>query len=202
MNRFITYIQNLGDLLIYLMKLHMFAILHILKGGLLLGFFPTLCTLIDIFQNSFANQSYTRFVFSQKWHQYFRISNQVGWLILSILIFLLYDLFLASHYLRILSLNLFLLFLILFTSSLLSWALVSVVRYQLSFFLHLKQGFFLLLASFFENIAIWFATSIILMISIGIPFLFIFLGCSLAVLPIAWFSFISTRRIESHNQGG
>lgn len=199
MNRFVRYIQQVGDLLIYLFKLHMLAILHILKGGLVLGLFPTLASLIEIFHACFEAKTYAPLRFSQRWKGHLSLSNKVGWILCPICLFILFEIYLSTQFIRLTILNLFLCFILLLTCFVLTWSLVSLVRYQLSPLQHIKQGFFLLLASFFDTLAIGLATSIILVICLAFPFALLFMGLPLLMLPTAWFSYIVTRRIERNN---
>lgn len=199
MNRFIHYVQQLGDLLIYFFKLHINAILHILLGGVLLGIFPSLTSLIEILHDCFETKTYVPLHFGDRWRRHFIISNTIGWILSPICLFILFELYLSIQFVRLSALNLFLCMVLILMISVLLWSLVSQARYQLLSLQHIKQGFFLLLASLFDTLTIGLATLFAVVICIIFPFALLFWGMPLLILPLSWFSYKSTRRIENRN---
>ena len=96
MNKLTTLTVNLGNFVLTVLNLHILALIHILKGGVVLGLFPAMATIWDLYFDSFNNDKDPQTTqFSQKWQAYFKDTNLIGFIILVFILFISYEILLT-----------------------------------------------------------------------------------------------------------
>lgn len=203
MNKLTTLTVNLGNFILTILKLHILALIHILKGGVVLGIFPAMATIWDLYFDSFNNDTDPQITqFSKKWQQYFKYANLTGFIILVFILLISYEILLTLKVLHWPWLSLFLLFILFLLIGIFIYSFASLIRYDLSIKNHLKQGFFLLLCSIPEFIAGIIGAALALAVLALFPFLAFFASIPLIIFPVAWFSYQAVTKLERNQMNG
>lgn len=199
MTKIIHYTLIIGDFLLYLFKLHILSIIHILRGGIIFGFFPSIISIWELYFENFKYKTYTfPRSFSKIWNNYIKSANFLGYFSVGFIVFFIFDIHLSINYLKNDLLSAFLLAILLI---IIGWAMFlfpSLIRYNLTISQHIKQAFFLLLCSIPEFIAAILGEVCIIFIFIFFPILFLFGALPLLILPIAWFTYQAVIKLEKN----
>lgn len=199
MSKLLRYTLLIGETFLYLTKLHILAILHILKGGILFGIFPSISTIWHIYFSCFKYKTLPfPICFSILWKHYFKLSNIIGYLFTCLLCFIYIEFRIAFNYFypSILFIFLFIVFFIILGCTI--FIFPSLIRYNLTFTQHIKQSFFLLLCSLSEYLAILMGAVVILVSFILFPLIFIFASIPLSIFPSAWFTYQAVLKLEEN----
>lgn len=192
---------RIGEIILEMAKLQFFWILYTLKGGILLGFFPSTMIVMSYFLNKFNGQEPIYHLapwFKKQFHLQLKQANKLGWTVIFLFTVLRLDLFISREWIHVTAIHFFLtalLFLLLGTSI---YLFPSFLRYQLSFLQYFKQAFFLFLCSIPETIAIFVAIFLLTLVNVLLPILVVIALVPLFLLPITWFCYRSMKKIESN----
>lgn len=190
---------TVGEFLLTLIKLQFYWIVFTLKGGIILGIFPATALVIDYYLQSFNHTPFTLSYQSlnQKWRAYLKETNILGYLMTGVLAVLYLDLRISQHFIGSTFLHFFLIFLLCLAFGTFLYVLPSYLRYDMPTLQHIKQAFFLLIANILDVVAMLLGVMIVTGVFVLLPILSIVGFMPLLALPVAWFSLISMKKIET-----
>lgn len=198
-NTFYDLSYRLGTFLILLLKLQFFWLLTLLKGGIIFGFFPATAIIFQVFLFLFTNKEVPQELVS--WYKkttkrQFKAINRLGFFYSGILLFLWFDLRIATHFLRHSFVHLsLLLFVCLFILA--GFYLLPVfLRYQLTFSQYFIRVFLLMFLNPFQTLAMVISSILTTALVFWCP-LFCFLAVPLFLFPIGFFTFQAMQRGEN-----
>lgn len=195
-----------GQLLLDSIKLQFLFILFALRGGLILGIFPALATVMSYFLHIFSKkeESLVKIYpwFQQEFKKNFKVTNQLGYLQLGILLVLWLDLRIAGQLLQNRLLHFGLLFFFIFTLLMALYLFPAFLRYDLSFPQYFKQAFFLVISNLVESLAAILGMFVAVALATLFPILTFVSFVPLMVLPITWFALQGMKKIETRNLPG
>ena len=200
MNGIMKISYKVGQTLLTLIKLQLYWLLFTLKGGIILGLFPATTVVLDYSLQVFNKKPFALKydVLNEKWKQYFKDTNILGFVMLLIVAVLYVDLRISQHFIKSVIIHYFLIFLLIIAFGTFIYVFPSYIRYDMPTLKHIKQAFLLLITNIFDVIAIalglWLVTALI----VFIPVLSLVAFIPLLTIPIAWFSLISMKKIEAH----
>ncbi|GHU39828.1 hypothetical protein FACS1894193_00960 [Bacilli bacterium] len=195
--------QVLGNLLIYLLKLQAFFLAFTFLGGVILGIFPSIATVIDYLIHSLDkkqdNLKLTFSTFKTRWQSYFKTANILGFSLSAIFLFLMIDLQVSKNFLHSLPLHLMLFALLVLFLGISCYLFPSLSRYDLMPLQHLKQAAFLFLANLITTVAMLAGLLLASALMTLFPIL-VFIGLvPLLLLPIAHFSLQAMCKVEDNH---
>ncbi|MGX7105048.1 DUF624 domain-containing protein [Globicatella sanguinis] len=203
MNKLTDLTVKLGNFILNILKLHVLAIIHILRGGVILGLFPAMVSIWDLYFHSFSDDKEPKITqFTKKWQEYFKTANILGFILLALILLISYEILLTLKVLNWPWLSLFLLFIGIILFGIFIYSFASLIRYDLSIKNHFKQAFFLLLCSIPELIAGIIGAALAIAILALFPFLAIFASIPLILFPFAWFSYQAVTKLERNQMNG
>ena len=110
------------------------------------------------------------------------------------------DLRISQHFIQSSIIHYFLIFILCIAFGVFIYVFPSYLRYSMPTLKHIQQAFLLLITNIFDVIAIalglWLVTAVI----VFIPVLSLVAFIPLLTIPIAWFSLISMKKIEAHQE--
>lgn len=190
---------QLGDWLLLLIKLQFICLFYIVRGGILLGIFPAVATVMDYFLLVFQKKEVPVRIypwFRQTYHAHFKTTNELGYILFAIIAFLWIDLRISSTFLQN-SLIHFVLTLFFLSSILIGIYLFPVyLRYQLRNLQYFKLSFMLMLISIPQTLAIVLGVFVASVIATFFPILVITAFIPMVIFPISWFTFQAMQRAE------
>lgn len=183
----------IGDLFI----LQISFVLYALRGGVILGIWPSLLAvmkcLIEIFYNS--NPDVMRVTFRETYNQNFKLSNMVGWPAAGFLALLIYEYGLNERIIQNDVLRIALPVLIILMLIMISHLPITVLRFDLSFKDYFKQAMLIALSSPFELISILLSFVLIEYVFTRLAIIPLFFFAPIVAMPFAWFSYNSVEKI-------
>lgn len=192
-NKLINFGNFIGDLFI----LQVYFILYSLRGGVILGVFPSFLSLVRVISTFFYDDSPDEptYVFKKTYKEVFKTANIVGWIFVSFVGLLIFDYNFNKQVLGNSMLRVVLIVLLIFALITLSHLPIVVLRMELSIKDYFKQGLILALSSPFEMLSIILALVLIEYIFMKIPLLILALGGPILAMPFAWFAYHSLEKI-------
>lgn len=190
-------IDKIGKLLISGAKYQFFFLVYVLRGFILIGFFPSLAAVFQCLYNQIRKKTDVKNeAFKSYYKEYFKLANQLGYFFSSILVFLWIDLKISSLYIHMFILHLVLLifFLLVLGSSLYSFP--AICRYQLTFKQYIQRSFLLFLSSIPETIAMVIGIGLATILINTFVILLFVASVPLISFPIVWFSIQGMEKIE------
>ncbi|MGX7060174.1 YesL family protein [Vagococcus humatus] len=182
---------RLGSFIIKALWLQLLTVCYTLKGCLLLGLFPSITTSFRLVHQNFK-EDLTAKELRQKFKHYyqetFKESNQVGYILTVLGLFLVIDLKVSSIYIQSVMLHMLLLVFFIGYLGVCLFIFPVIARYQLTTQQYLKQAFLLFLASPVETIAIVIALSLLGIIWTACPILLFIASIPMVTGVILWFS--------------
>ncbi len=197
-NKLIKIGNFLGDLFI----LQAYFICYSLRGGIILGVFPSFMAIIDILSIKFykKDDEVLRYLFKKSYKENFKKSNQVGWTLLLSGVILFFDYYINKNYINNKVVGLILLILLIIYIILASHMPITLLRFDLSFKNYFKQAMLIALSSLFELISVILSELLIEQVLVRLPILILFLGAPLVAMPFAWFTYRSVEKIKAKKQ--
>lgn len=197
-NKLIKIGNFLGDLFI----LQAYFICYSLRGGIILGVFPSFMAIIDILSIKFykKDDEVLRYLFKKSYKENFKKSNQVGWTLLLSGVILFFDYYINKNYINNKVVGLILLILLIIYIILASHMPITLLRFDLSFKNYFKQAMLIALSSPFELISVILSELLIEQVLVRLPILILFLGAPLVAMPFAWFTYRSIEKIKEKKQ--
>ena len=188
---FIKASYQLGSLIIKALWIQLLTARYTLKGCLLLGLFPSITTSFRLVHQGFEEDLTTKEVskrFNDYYHETFKESNQVGYMLTILGVFLVVDLRVSSIYIHSLILHVMLIILFIGYLGVCLFIFPVIARYQLTPQQYLKQACLLFLASPIETIAIVIALGLLGIIWTAFPILLFIASVPMVAGVILWFS--------------
>lgn len=198
MNGIVKGSYSLGVKIIQGIILQIYFFLFTLRGGILLGIFPSLSAVCSNIYRTFINKEVdkTMSTFKRDYQDNFKLSNQVGYTFLGVGLLVAFDLQVSSLYLKqpLVHFILILLLLLLLGTSL--FIFPSISRYQLSYSQQIRQAFILFFSNLVESGAILISFFVVIFICVTFPILLVVAGVPLVMLPIVWFALQAMKKSE------
>lgn len=197
-NKFIKIGNFLGDMFI----LQAYFIMYSLRGGIILGVFPSFLAVVDIISTKlYKDDSYIlSYLFKNTYKENFKKANQVGWVILLAFTILIYDYYINKNVIENTLVGGILLILLILLIILTSHLPITLLRFDLSFKNYFKQAILIALSSPFELISVILSELLIEQVLVRLPILILFLGAPLVAMPFAWFTYRSVEKIKEKKQ--
>lgn len=197
-NKLIKIGNFLGDMFI----LQAYFIMYSLRGGIILGVFPSFLAVVDIISSKlYKDDSYIlSYLFKNTYKENFKKANQVGWVILLAFTILLYDYYINKNVIENTLVGGILLILLILLIILTSHLPITLLRFDLSFKNYFKQALLIALSSPFELISVILSTLLIEQIFFRLPILILFLGAPLLAIPFASFTYKSIEKIKDKKE--
>ncbi|MFO3716407.1 YesL family protein [Anaerococcus cruorum] len=197
-NKLIKIGNFLGDMFI----LQAYFICYSLRGGIILGVFPSFMAVIDILSIKFYKEDdeVLSYLFKKSYKENFKKSNQVGWVLLLSGALLIFDYYINKNYINNKAVGLILLILLIIYIILASHVPITLLRFDLSFKNYFKQAMLIALSSPFELISVILSELLIEQVLVRLPILILFLGAPLVAMPFAWFTYRSVEKIKEKKQ--
>lgn len=196
---FIDLMQVTGNYIADFFLVQLLFILNTVRGGVVLGLFPAVSStynyLFSVFLRNDKKQSITK-EFNRSWKKYFKKSNQVGYSLLAIYLFLYMDLRLNENIVQSPTLHTLLLIVLALVAFTTVYTFTVLVGHSLSYKEIFKQSFFVSLASPVFTIAALIGFLVVYELLKQFNFIALFFGFPLLVLPLAWFTFSGLEKIE------
>ena len=188
---------NIGEKIIEGCKYQLLFFLYLLRGGIIFGLFPSIAA---VFQSLYTQirdkQTLSAKEFSLYYKKHFKISNQLGFTSLSVLLFLWIDLRISAIYIQQPILHFFLLCLFIFILGASLYLFSALTRYELSYFQYLQRAFLLFFCNLIETIAILFGLYLSSIVLALFPALFFIAAVPIYGLPIVWFGLQAMEKAE------
>ena len=197
-NKLIKIGNFLGDMFI----LQAYFICYSLRGGIILGVFPSLMAVIDILSIKFYKEDdeVLSYLFKKSYKENFKKSNKVGWTLLLSGVILFFDYYINKNYINNKAVGIILLILLIIYIILASHMPITLLRFDLSFKNYFKQAMLIALSSPFELISVILSELLIEQVLVRLPILILFLGAPLVAMPFAWFTYRSIEKIKVKKQ--
>lgn len=197
-NKLIKIGNFLGDMFI----LQAYFICYSLRGGIILGVFPSFIALIDILSKKFYKEDgeVLSYLFKKSYKENFKKSNQVGWVLLLFGTILVFDYYINKNFINNKTVGLILLILLIIYIILTSHMPITLLRFDLSFKNYFKQAMLIALSSPFELISVILSGLLLEQVLVRLPILILFLGAPLVAMPFAWFTYRSIEKIKDKKQ--
>lgn len=202
---------DLGNLLLFGLKLQLLWLWFTLRGGVLLGIFPALasCTKLLMRRLTRTGSASERFngeqekfgplnqEFKQFYQQSFWEINGIGYLGTAVAAILLLDLAVNRQFLHATWLQYGLV--VLLFMLLIYWLYIFAIyaRYQLSFWQYFRQAWIISLAKFLNTLAIGVGVVLVTALLVLFPILTIVALVPLYLTPMVWFSYRSCTFVEA-----
>ncbi|MEC6746954.1 DUF624 domain-containing protein [Marinilactibacillus sp. XAAS-LB27] len=200
---FLKTVFNFGEHIGNTFVLQLFFILYTLKGGIILGIFPSIAAIYKYFIKLFTDQGTVisiRKIFIETWNSKFAVSNKVGYTLLAGFGFLYFDLRVNESVIRSSLLHTLLLVCIFLLGFITVYTFTVMVGHNLSYEQTIKQAFYVSLSTPVFTIAALLGLMLSYEIIKFLPFLGIFFGTPLLILPIIWFTFNGLKKIDELKQ--
>lgn len=192
MSKFMNTLTTFGNWLYNLFLLQVLWVVYSLKGGLVLGIFPSLSGLVQVVYRWF-NTKETDFKISQEYKKGFQTNfkqaNQIGYALLIAALIFYIDLRVSNYFIQSILLHTFLLFLGLLILSMGLYTFTVLVRYDYKLKDIFKQSFFVALAVPVYTAAALISLLMVVELMRTYLFLFLFFGAPLIMIPIVWFTY-------------
>ncbi|WP_394011352.1 YesL family protein [Anaerococcus cruorum] len=197
-NKLIKIGNFLGDMFI----LQAYFICYSLRGGIILGVFPSFMAIIDILSIKFykKDDEVLSYLFKKSYKENFKKSNQVGWTLLLSGVILFFDYYINKNFINNKAVGIILLILLIIYIILASHMPITLLRFDLSFKNYFKQAMLIALSSPFELISVILSELLIEQVLVRFPILMLFLGVSLMAMPFAWFTYRSVEKIKDKKE--
>ncbi|MGN8646041.1 YesL family protein [Gracilibacillus sp. HCP3S3_G5_1] len=198
LNGFLRLFYNFGNWLAKMMYLHVLWLSFTLLGLGIFGVVPATMATVYIIHKWFA-EGYDIPIMKHFWTFYkanFLKANGLGLLWAIIGLFLYADYYISKQFIQSFYFHSFLIILIvLFIVSLFHFHTIYT-RYDLKFFQYFKQSLFIGLARPVESIAMLITLVPMYYLYNILPILLVFMGASLSLYPIVWFSYRACLLVE------
>ena len=189
-----------GQWLYNFFLLQLLPILYTLKGFILLGVFPSIASTINVFYRWFVFKEYDKSItelFKEFYEDSFWRANKLGWGVLAVGAFLVFDLYVSSYYIQSIVLHTLLVGLFFIYLVVTSYLFVAFAWYEYEKLSdYIKQSFYIGLSSIFQSIAILLAMVVVSYIFNYVPFLWLFFGIPISFGGISWFAVQGILRAE------
>ncbi len=204
MNPTSTKTQILGNLLIYLLKLQAFFLVFTFLGGVVLGIFPSLATVLDYLVHSLDKKqddlNLTFSTYKKRWSSYFKSANLLGFSLSALFLFLVVDLQISKIFLHSLPLHLALFTLLVLLLGIACYLFPSLTRYNLTVLQHFKQAAYLFLANLIPTVAMLAGLLLASALMTLFPILVLIGLVPLLLLPIAHFALQAMLKVEANHE--
>lgn len=196
---FLPFIFKTGTRMGNLFLMQILLVVYSLKGGLFLGIFPSIAVMFKVLINWFINQddliSINTF-FEKYWKTFFKTANQVGYALTALFVFLFIDLRINEIFIRSSILHTVLLIVIAVICFLTVYTFPILTGYDLGFKDTIKQAFYVSLSTPVFTTASLLGLMVIYELIKAVPFIGVFFGAPLLILPVAWFTFSGFNKLE------
>lgn len=185
----------IGDFLL----MQLFFLLFSLKGGILLGIFPSIAAVFKIILKWFVDrdEAFKIFhVFNETWKSYFKVANQIGYTLAVSFGFLYLDLRINETHIQSPVLHTLLLIIIFLLAFITIYSFTIMVGHSLKYKEILKQSFFVSISTPIYTLAAIVGLLVVFEFIRYIVFLVFAAGVPLLALPIAWFTFTGLKKID------
>lgn len=196
---FFPFIFSIGAKVGNLFLMQILFIIYSVKGGILLGLFPSMACVLKLFIKWFIEEDDMLSVsseFRNNWKKYFKTSNQVGYTLSAAFVFLFADLRINENIIQSSVLHTILLIVIFILGFLTVYTFPIMVGYTLAYKDTLKQAFYVSLSTPVYTTAALLGLMLSYELIRSIPFIGIFFGAPLIILPIAWFSYNGFQKLD------
>jgi len=197
---FMGRIYTIGAIVIFGMKLQLYFLQRVLKGGIIFGIFPGILVLYRVISLCLEAQTIddiTPSIEMKKLTKKEMIQvNMLGYMILGLSFILLLNRQFSIHFIRSPLLHYFILFVLLLTLATGLYMIPLLAKYELPMKQYILQSFLLCCISIFDIVAILLGTIFALIVAVIFPPIAFFTGIPLVMLPYVWFSRMSIRRLE------
>lgn len=203
-SEFIRMNLTFGQWLYNFILLQFLPFLYTLKGFIIFGVFPAVASTFNIFYRWIALKEYDKSVakqFKQFYTDYFWQANKLGWGVISVGAFLVFDLYISAYYIQSILLHTLLVGLFFIYLVISSYLFLTFSRYKYKKLRdYVKQSFYIGLSSVFQSIAIILALVVVTYIFDYIPFLLMFFGIPILFGAISWFAIQGILKAEEMSQ--
>lgn len=192
-------IIRVGDYVYKFAVMQFLFFLHTVMGVVMLGFFPALMSCVNLlYQWMFFGKDDLVLVKAYRdfYNKYFWESNRLGLVVVLIGLVLYVDYQVSVAYIGSAFIHGIILFLIGVFVVTMCYLPVVFVRYNLKLLQYLWQSLMLAVSSPFQTIAQVICLLILYYVLVSVPFVTMFFGVPLLLLPIVWFSSQGIRSVE------
>ena len=193
-------LQNIGNVIFFGVKLQLYFLYCVVRGGVIFGIFPGFLFLYRTIASCFEEKMISHVDLKKEVRRLETIEivkiNVISYLMIGFLWLLGINLQIARTLIASPAVHFLTLLLLATTLSTGLYILPILSKYELPIKQYFLQAFLLGLISIFDTIAIFIGMSIAFAIGLVIPPLGFFAGMPLLFLPYVWFSRASIRRLE------
>lgn len=196
---FLPFLYSIGAKAGNIFLMQLFFVLYVLKGGIILGVFPAMSCVTKLFIKWFIEEDDDLKVasqFKENYTRFFKTSNQVGYALSAAFAFLFVDLRINENVIQSSILHTILLIIIFILGFLTIYTFPIMVGYTMGFKDTLKQAFFVALSTPVFTTASILGLMITVELIRSVPFIGVFFGAPLIVLPVAWFTFSGFKKMD------
>lgn len=201
--KFTTFLTNIGGWIADAFLLHIYVLFGTIKGGVILGLFPALTAgvkvLLSWILDPYAKHENFK-VFHQSWQKNFKLANLVGYTVAVLYTFLGIDWYVNKTHIESVGLGYALIAVMVGVVFLTSYIFTIMSSFDVSYKETLKQSFFLSLATPMHTLAGLFGLFAVYHIIYAFPFIGVFFGFTLFLLPLAWFNHTGFNRVEQYKR--
>ena len=198
-NKFISIITNIGNWVSNFFFLHLLWLVYSLRGFIILGIFPSTAAVSQVMYKWFDTKEKTfkvREQFDKAYKEYFKLANQIGYIVLLVFGMLYVDLRVSNVFIQSIILHTFLLFITLLALCISFFLFTIMIRYEFSLKNIFKQSFFVALSVPIYSVSAVVGLILTLSLMKNYIFLAFFFGISLLFLPIVWFTYTGVKKAE------
>lgn len=177
--------------------LQVYFILYSLRGGIILGVFPSFLGVVKVLSSRFYKKDPDEpiYEFKKTYKEVFKTSNIVGFIMVGLVWLLIFDYNFNKQVLDNKLLSISLVILLVLILIILSHLPIVVLRMELKIKDYFIQSLILALSSIFNTISVILSLVLLELILIRLPILFLLLGIPILAMPFAWFSYNSLDKI-------
>lgn len=212
MSKPVTKLYQVGEFLLFGMRLQLIALLFTLRGAIILGIFPSIATTMKLLARHLSDGASDAFEtpwkkLYQEFRQYYRESfRQVNVLSLGLCLLtigLSLDLWINVHYLRNQALQIGLV--IILSALIVFWMYLFAVynRYALPLRSYIRQTVVVAFSNILQTLAIFISIIVLTALLVLFPVVLSFLIVPLYLLPLTWFTNQACIKLEvkTHYEG-
>ncbi|MGX7031062.1 YesL family protein [Vagococcus zengguangii] len=183
---------NLGLLLCRAVYLQVLFVIYCLRGGVVLGLFPSLYGMFKVI-NQLINGDISTYqdmkvAYKEAYREEFKASNSVGYILLGLVAFLSFDLAISKRFIQQPIIHGALLLLMIMTIGTILYSFPVLIRYNLTIKQVITQSFLMFISNIVEAVAIVISFLLMPIIFAFSPILIILVGLPALVFIVLFFS--------------
>lgn len=188
---------TVGQVLIQGALYQLYFLLYTLRGGIILGVFPSLAAVFQSLYNQIRHgENFNKETFHTYYQEYFKIGNKLGYTYLVILSFLWFDLRVSGTFIHSTILHFILLIFFVFVLGTSLYIFPALCRYELTYKQYLQRSIILFLSNVIGTIAMLVGVFVATFLVTVFPILLFIATVPIYVFPLIWFGIQGMEKAE------